>query len=63
MMEKQRKYLSKHVWYNSLLHAIGGLGLGVLLARPMAADHPVRWGVALIAIATLGHLYPLTAKK
>ena len=54
---KMNKYFSKHVLFNSLIHAIGGMGLGVLLASPLMFPHPVRWGVALLGVAILGHLY------
>lgn len=49
--------------YNALVHAVGGIGVGVLIARDVAGEHPVRFGAALIAIALLGHLYPSTLRK
>lgn len=58
-----RKYFEKHAYYNSVMHLIFGVGLGILIARPVIGEHPVRWAMALMAIGTLGHLYPLTTKK
>lgn len=57
------KYFSKHVHYNAIVHAIGGIGIGILIARPFAGVHPMRWGVALLVVALLGHLKPLLMKK
>ncbi len=63
MWKQIMKYFGKHVTYNSVIHAIGGMGVGIILARPMAGDHPIRWGVTLIVISILGHVYPLGLKK
>ena len=63
MWNKVAKYFSKHVVYSSMVHVIGGVGIGIILARPMAADHPMRWGLALIAVSLLAHVYPLWMKK
>lgn len=54
---KIENYLKKHPAYNATIHAIGGLGLGISLASPLFDPHPLRWGVGLIAISVLGHLY------
>ncbi len=61
--KKITAYFSKHVKYNSVVHAIGGIGIGFLLALPLAFPHPVRWGLALLVISLLGHLYAAIAKK
>lgn len=61
--KKVRTYFAKYVDYNSLVHLVGGVGIGILIASPFAFPHPVRWGAALIALGLLGHLYPLIAKK
>lgn len=50
------KYMSKHPHYNAGVHWLGGIGLGFLLAYPLAGQHPVRWGVAFLALSLLGHL-------
>lgn len=61
--KKVRTYFTKRVDYNSVVHLVGGVGIGILIASPFAFPHPVRWGVALIALSLLGHLYPLMVKK
>lgn len=55
------KYFSKNPEFNAIVHALGGIGLGVLLANPLAGSHPVRWGIAFLLISLLGHLW--TMKK
>lgn len=62
MFKQVNRYFTKHVHYNSAVHIIGGVGIGILIARPYIA-HPLRWGLGLLAISILGHLYPLLAKK
>jgi hypothetical protein len=56
-MKKAMSYFKKHIAYTSLIHLIGGIGIGILITYPFAGIHPVRWGVALLAISLLGHLY------
>ena len=56
-MEKATSYFKKHVAYTSFIHAIGGIGIGILIASPVAGIHPVRFGIALLVISLLGHLY------
>lgn len=62
MFKKADKYFSKHVWFNSTVHAIGGIGVGILIASPFANPHPVRWGLALLGISLLGHVYAFIDK-
>jgi len=57
------KYFSNHVEFNALVHVIGGIGLGILIALPFAFPHPVRWALVLLGISLLGHIYTLTVKK
>ena len=57
------KYFKKHPAYLASVHLLGGIGLGILLARPVFASHPVRWGLALIGLAILGHLYAWFASQ
>ena len=59
--DKIMKYFKAHPVYNSVVHVMAGIGLGLLLARPLI-DHPVKWGVGLIVVAVLAHLYPLMKK-
>ncbi len=62
-MKKETSYLKKHVAYTSIIHLIGGIGIGVLITYPLAGTHPVRWGIALLAISFLGHIYAWFAKN
>ena len=57
-MEKAKAYLKKHILYTSLIHAIGGIGVGIIIASSIAGTHPIRVGVIFLIIALLGHLYP-----
>ncbi|MEK7065382.1 MAG: hypothetical protein AAB961_00170 [Patescibacteria group bacterium] len=57
------RYFQNHVEYNAFIHVLGGVGLGILLASPLAFPHPVRWAVVLLGISLLGHLYAVTGKK
>lgn len=50
-------FMKKHPAYVATIHAIGGVGIGILIASPVAGIHPVRWGIALLAISLIGHLY------
>ena len=63
MYKQVSAYFSKHPTYNGITHLLIGVGLGVLLTYPFFGVHPVRWGVGLIALGFLAHLYPLTLKK
>ncbi len=56
-MKKATSYFKKHIAYTSLIHVIGGIGIGMLIASPVAGTHPIRWGIALLAVSLLGHLY------
>ncbi len=56
-MKKAMAFMKKHPAYNSTIHAIGGIGIGILIASPVAGIHPVRWGIALLIVSLLGHIY------
>lgn len=56
------KYMGKHPKYNAVVHLLAGLGIGVLIARPYIG-HPIRIGVVLLAVAVVGHLYPMFSKR
>lgn len=51
------EYFKKHPNYNSVVHALGGLGVGVIIASPVAGTHPVRVGVTLLLLSAIGHIY------
>ena len=63
MCNKIMKYFSKHAMYNSLVYLIGGIGAGIIIARPFDGAHPVRLGLILLGLAVAGHLVPLWTKK
>jgi hypothetical protein len=59
---KVMKYFKAHPTYNSVIHVLAGMGLGIVMARPFI-DHPVKWGLVLVGLGILGHLYPLMMEK
>ena len=67
MFLKYRKkaitYFSKHVEFTATTHLLGGIGIGILIASPLANPHPVRWAFVFLALSIAGHLYTLTTKK
>lgn len=54
--KKTTKYLSSHPGENALAHLLFGVGAGFLLTYPLAASHPVRWGVAFLVAGLVVHL-------
>ena len=56
-MKKVLAFAKKNPAYVAVIHAIGGIGIGILIASPVAGIHPVHWGAAFIIVALLGHLY------
>lgn len=60
--QKIVKYLKDHPNYNAFLHIFAGMAVGIMMTYPFAGTHPVRWAVALMGVAALGHLYPLFKK-
>ncbi len=62
MYKQISQYLKNHVIYNAAIHALAGIGIGMLLTYPLAGSHPIRWGLGLLALGVLGHLYPLVKK-
>ncbi|MBI4039735.1 hypothetical protein HY389_00065 [Candidatus Daviesbacteria bacterium] len=63
MLKRINTYFSKHIRYSSAVHLIIGIGIGTLLANPVFNPHPLRWGIALIVVGLVGHLYAGIAKK
>ena len=63
ILKKVIAYFKAHPCYNSVVHIIAGIGIGALIAYPVIGIHPVRWGIGLLVIAVLGHLYPLMVKE
>lgn len=56
-MKKVLAFVKKHPAYIGAIHAIGGVGVGILIASTLAGAHPVRWGIAFIIVSLIGHLY------
>lgn len=56
------EYMAGHPIYNSIVHVVGGVGVGILIARPYVV-HPIRVGLVLLALALLGHIYPLWSRR
>ncbi len=57
--KKATKYMSKYPAYNAFIHALGGIGIGFLLAYPLVGSHRVRWGLAFLVLSILGHLWAI----
>ncbi len=60
-MKKVVAFVKKHPAYHATLHGLGGIGVGLMIASPLAGLHPVRWGIVLLMVSLLGHLYALVA--
>ena len=56
-------FFRTHIEYTALIHTLGGIGLGIIIASPLTFPHPVRWALVFLGLSLLGHLYPLTLKK
>lgn len=63
MYKQAEKYFSKHVMYNSFVHLVIGIGLGILLTYPVVGIHPLRWGIGLVVVGLFAHVYPVLGKK
>ena len=60
-MKKGIAFMKKYPAYNATIHAIGGIGIGILIASPVAGIHPVRFGLAFLVVSALGHAYAMFA--
>lgn len=63
MLQQMKEYFGAHPMYNSVVHLLIGVGFGILVTYPLVGSHPLRWGVGILAVGLLGHLYPLVTKK
>lgn len=52
-------YLRPHAEFNAVIHALGGIAIGILIASPLANPHPLRWAFVFASVSILGHLYAL----
>lgn len=59
MYKQLKKYFKKNPTYNSIVHIIGGMGIGILMVYPIVGPHPMRWGIGMILLAVLGYLWAL----
>ncbi len=55
-----QKYLAKYPDFNGLIHLLVGAGIGILITYPLVGNHPVRWGLVLIAAGAAGHIWAAT---
>lgn len=60
---KIMKFFKTHPMYNSFIHLLSGVGLGILITYPLIGPHPIRWAIVFLTISILGHLYPLVVGK
>jgi len=56
-MKKAMHFMKKHPAYNGTIHALGGMGVGFLIANYMSGVNLVTFGVILIVFSLIGHLY------
>jgi F0F1-type ATP synthase assembly protein I len=61
MYQKLLKYYGKHPLYAIIVNVLIGIGLGILISRPLGV-HPLRYGIGFLLIGGLGKLYALTNK-
>jgi len=61
MYQKLLKYYGKHPLYAIFVNLVIGIGLGILISRPLGV-HPLRYGISLVVIGGLGKLYALVNK-
>jgi len=56
-MKKGMSYFKKNPIFSAVVHSLAGIGVGILIASPIAGSHPVRWGLVFIVLAIIGHIY------
>lgn len=56
-LKRIEKYFAKHVYINSFAHLVAGVGIGALITNGFLNPHPLRYGIALITIGVLFHVY------
>lgn len=57
--KRMKKYYAKPHLIADMLLAVIGIGIGIAVSRPVAGEHPIRWGVTCIAIAALGLVWAI----
>jgi len=63
MLKNADKYFRQHPTFNSLVHGLGGIGIGILITYPYIGLHPVRWGIFFLLLSALGHLFAAQSKR
>jgi hypothetical protein len=63
VVKKVIDFVKKHPTYNGTIHALGGLGVGFVIAYYFSGMNLILWGVILIIIAGVGHIYMLIAEN
>ena len=56
-MKKAMAFMKKHPVYHATIHALGGLGLGIIIAHYFSDLNLMLWGIILIIVAVIGHIY------
>lgn len=56
-------YFKAHPEYNAMVHGLGGIAIGILIAGPLIYPHPIRWALVFGGLSVVGHLFTLSAKK
>ena len=56
-LKRIEKYFAKHVYFNTLTHLIGGIGIGALITYGFLNPHPLRYGLLLLGVALVMHVY------
>ncbi len=51
------RFFAKNPHTNAFVHVLGGIGIGFLLAYPVAGAHPVRWGLLFLGLSIAGHVW------
>lgn len=63
MYKKVQEYFKAHPYYNSAVHVLIGVGLGILLTYPLVGAHPLRYGLALLGLGAVLHFCPMFVKS
>jgi len=50
-------FAKKHPAYVGTIHALGGLGVGFILAHYFPGMNLILWGIILAVVSLVGHVY------
>lgn len=63
-MKNGLAFMKKYPEYNAIVHAIGGMAVGILIMYRFNLQKPLMWVIVLGSLSLAGHLYAfLKAKK